>query len=42
MPDEIVSESQVYQIIKKYCDGIIKCECEHADTKDGLNFPFGQ
>ena len=23
-------------------DCIIKCECERADTKDGLNFPFGQ
>ena len=30
LPDEIVSGSPVYQIIKEYCDGIIKRECEHA------------
>ena len=26
LPDEIVSGSPVYQIIKKYCDGIINRE----------------
>lgn len=40
LPDEIVSGSPVYQIIKEYCDGIIKRECEHAGYEGRIDFSF--
>lgn len=40
LPDEIVFGSPVYQIIKKYCDGIIKRECEHAGYEGRIEFFF--
>lgn len=40
LPEEIVLGSPVYQIIKKYCDGIIKRECEHAGYEGRIEFFF--
>lgn len=40
LPEEIVRGSPVYQIIKKYCDGIIKRECEHAGYEGRIEFFF--